>query len=212
MPEHIPALGRPGARAARHRGLPPPGSRPVHASSSPRRGHQLAGTRKQLGLDQKQIAAPWASAPPAYPRSSTARSPPSRSSPAMSRPSAGWTSWPTPATGPSGCPSATPRPPHDNHQATASPARRPTRQLQRRAQSCQSPGCPFFAGRQAGAPTRVRRPWNWRVCMMKCAGSPTARPNGRVSSAGRVLPRLRATRRVWPPSAGRRLKLHTPSA
>jgi len=91
------------------------------------RGHQLAETRKQLGLGQKQIAAAMDVSVARVSRSSTARSLPSRSSSAMSRPSAaGWTSWPTSATGPSGCPSATPRPSRDNHQATASPAGRPT--------------------------------------------------------------------------------------
>ena len=57
------------------------------------RGHQLAQTRKQLGLGQKQIAAASADCRPEVADRATARSPPSRSSPATSRRSAaGWTS------------------------------------------------------------------------------------------------------------------------
>jgi hypothetical protein len=44
------------------------------------RGHQLAETRKQLALGQKQIAAAMGVSVARCPRSSTARSPPSRSS------------------------------------------------------------------------------------------------------------------------------------
>jgi hypothetical protein len=87
------------------------------------RGHQLAETRKQLGLGQKQIAAAMGvSVARISPRSSTAKLPPLRSSLVTSRLSGdGWTSWPTSATGPSGCPSATPRPPHDSNRVTALP-------------------------------------------------------------------------------------------
>src|SRR5580658_7308499 len=64
------------------------------------RGHQLAETRKQLALGQKQIAAAMGVSIAGCPRSSTARSPPSRSSPATSRPSGdGWTSSLISATG-----------------------------------------------------------------------------------------------------------------
>jgi len=88
------------------------------------RGHQLAQTRKQLGLGQRQIAAAMGVSVARYPRSSTARSPPLRSSPATSKHSAaGWTSWPTSATGPSGCPSPTPPPPHNAEPSFCTPLR-----------------------------------------------------------------------------------------
>jgi len=46
---------------------------------------------------------------------------------------------------------------------------------------------------------------------MKCTGSPTSRPNGRVTSRGRPRLRVRITRRVQPPGAGRRWKPQMPS-
>jgi DNA-binding transcriptional regulator YiaG len=57
------------------------------------RGHQLAETRKQLGLGQKQIAAAMGVSIARVSQIEHARSPPLRSSPPTSRPSAdGWTS------------------------------------------------------------------------------------------------------------------------
>jgi len=53
--------------------------------------------------------------------------------------------------------------------------------------------------RHACAPTRVRRLWNWRAYMMKCRGSPTSTSNAPMNGRGRLLPRVRATRRVRPP-------------
>src|SRR5215469_9643350 len=70
------------------------------------RGHQLAETRKQLGLGQKQIAVAMGVSVARVSQIEHGRSPRSRSSPGRSRPSAAdWTSSPTSATGPSACPS-----------------------------------------------------------------------------------------------------------
>ena len=55
--------------------------------------------------------------------------------------------------------------------------------------------------RHACAPTRVRRLWNWRAYMMKCRGSPTSTSNAPMNGRGRLLPRVRATRRVRPPGS-----------
>jgi hypothetical protein len=75
------------------------------------RGYQLAQTRKQVGLAQRDIAATMDVSMPASPRSNTAKSPRSRSSPVISKHSAAAsTSSPTSATGQSACPSATPPP------------------------------------------------------------------------------------------------------
>lgn len=74
-----------------------------------------------------------------------------------------------------------------------------------------SPGASRIRGRHTSAPTRVRRLWNWRVCMMTCTGSDHSRPISRMT--GRGLPRLRprTARRVLPPGAGRRWKPRIPS-
>ncbi len=61
-----------------------------------------------------------------------------------------------------------------------------------RQDTCRRPGL-----RHACAPTRVRRPWNWRVDMMKCARSPTTlarrdlEPSGQGSLKARPPPTLR---------------------
>jgi hypothetical protein len=83
--------------------------------------------REQLGLGQKQIAAAMGVSVARVSQIEHGKVTSFEVIAATSRPSeAGWISWPTSATGPSGCPSATPRPPRDNHQAIASLARRPT--------------------------------------------------------------------------------------
>jgi hypothetical protein len=62
--------------------------------------------------------------------------------------------------------------------------------------------------RHMSAPTRVCRLWNWRVCMMKCTGSPSNRPNGRANRTVRRIvrsaepgPRGQRRRRRGPISA-----------
>ena len=65
------------------------------------------------------------------------------------------------------------------------------------------------------APTRVRRLWNWRACMLKCRGS-SKRSNGRVNDRGRPRARVRATNRVLSPGPAAdespRSRPHTPGA
>jgi DNA-binding XRE family transcriptional regulator len=88
------------------------------------RGHQLAETRKQLGLGQKQIATVMGVSVARVSQIEHGEVTSFEVIAATSRPSAdGWTSWPISATGPSGCPSATPRPPHDGNRVTISLAR-----------------------------------------------------------------------------------------
>jgi hypothetical protein len=88
---------------------------------SPRRASTSSpGPASSWPWGQKQIAAAMGVPSPGYPRSSTARLPPSRPSPATSRPlDAGWTWSPVSVTGPSGCPSATPQPPHESDHVPA---------------------------------------------------------------------------------------------
>ena len=104
MPKRAPQDWEPWTGSSTPLVSPPRRSKPGRAGYSPRtRGHQLAETRKQLGLAQKDMAAAIGVSIARTPRSNTARRPPSKSSPATSKRSAGTSTWsPTSATGPSG--------------------------------------------------------------------------------------------------------------
>ena len=86
------------------------------------RGHQLAETRKQLGLGQKQIAT---SMGVSVARVSQIEHGEFTSFEVIARYvealGAAWTSSPISATGPSGCPSATPQRPHDSNRGRQLP-------------------------------------------------------------------------------------------
>ena len=74
------------------------------------RGHQLAQTRKHLGIGQKEIAAAMGATVARVSQIEHGDVTRSKSSPVTSRHSAGgWTSSPTSATAPSGCLSPTPQ-------------------------------------------------------------------------------------------------------
>ena len=107
-------------------GSPPRTSGQVCGGCSPRRaGHQLAETLKQLSLGQKQIAAAMGVSAA---RVSQIEDGAVTSFEVVTRYVEALVGrldlWPISATGSSGCPSATPRPPHDGNPRTVSLPRR----------------------------------------------------------------------------------------
>ena len=119
------------------------------------RGHQLAQTRKELGLGQKQIAAAMGVS---VARVSQIEHGEVTSFEVIARYvealGGRWTSSPILATGPSGCPSLTPRPPHNSLTASARAlCAKAARPVIPACRECRTP----LLGRQSNACSRMCR-------------------------------------------------------